>query len=263
MKLTCLECHIPLEFQRQSKKFCSNACTLRFRRRELRRPSGAPLTPVLHCGQFEGYAERYAGQIDVVITDPPYGKKYFPIYEALTRFVVTTLRPGGWIFCLTGSVLHYDVHTLFRAADFEEILPISYLMPGGTARFEMWTSTGRRMINQQTKPMLWYQKRGAKRDHRRAGSTDLIGNKITGKNTQKREVFHWQQDLEAFKQIANIYTNRDDIICDPMMGSGTTLAAALIEGRHRLIGIEQNRETYAQAVERIQQVQATAAGAVS
>ena len=47
------------------------------------------------------------------------------------------------------------------------------------------------------------------------------------------------------------YTARSDVICDPCMGSGTTLLAAARQHRTRVIGIEQEAATYAIAHARL------------
>ena len=44
---------------------------------------GIPTQSTLHCGLFQSYAAAYAGTIDVIITDPPYGREYLPLYTAL------------------------------------------------------------------------------------------------------------------------------------------------------------------------------------
>ena len=255
--LTCLECDTPLTFHRHSKQFCGNTCCQRFRRRERARPVGLPDLPALHYGRFEDYQARYTGLIDCIIVDPPYAREFLQLYAALAQFALATLVPGGHLLCLTGWGIAHEVETMFRAADLEFLYGIAYVMPGATSSTPKWTSTGKRMINQQTKPILWYQKRGTRSrgEHRKVGSSGLIGNNIRAKNTQNRAEFKWQQDLPAFQHLLYVYTNKYDVICDPCMGSGTTLVAALTKGRCRVIGIDCNREAYSQAVGRVQAVQ--------
>ena len=63
-------------------------------------------------------------------------------------------------------------------------------------------------------------------------------------------VYPSQKPVGLFYWIIKRFTKPDDIICDPYMGSGTTLLAALKAGR-RCIGIDIKREACDIAVERL------------
>jgi len=58
------------------------------------------------------------------------------------------------------------------------------------------------------------------------------------------------KDLIAMRALVRDYSRPGDLICDPCAGSGTTLLAAVIEGR-RAIGAEMDPETFALAVARL------------
>ena len=174
----------------------------------------------------------------------------------MAQFALATLVPGGHLLCLTGWGIAYEVETYFRTAGLEFLYGIAYEMPGATSGTAKWTSTGKRMMNQQTKPILWYQRRGTRHrgEHRNVRSSGLIGNTVRAKHTQNRTAFAHQQDLPAFQHLLYVYTNRGDIICDPCCGSGTTLVAALTKGRSRVIGIDCDRAAYSLAVANVQAV---------
>jgi site-specific DNA-methyltransferase (adenine-specific) len=216
---------------------------------------GVPDQPLCLYGRFQSYASAYQGKIDVIITDLPYDRASLPIYAALAQFALTTLRPGGWLLVLTGwGLLRESLH-IFHTAGLEYLTVCTYLMPSARLSTDKYTSTGKRAWQQQAKPLLWYQKRGTKLDRRRAGTSDLIraegGLVVAGANTQDRAQFHWQQDVEAFKQIAWTFANPQDVLCDPCMGSGTTLVAAYQKNRPRIIGIERDPEVFALAAARV------------
>ena len=58
--------------------------------------------------------------------------------------------------------------------------------------------------------------------------------------------------LALMRAIIRDYTRRGDIVCDPCAGYGTTLLAALIEGREA-IGAEIDPETFDVAVKRLRE----------
>lgn len=252
----CLHCHGPLEGQRSSKQFCSTRCRMKaaYRRKTLER-HGIVEGPLCLQGPFQSYQHTYRGKIDVIMTDPPYGREYLSLYKDLAHFALETLYPGGWLLCLTGWGLDWDIRKTFNDAGLEYLTVCTYLMMGATLHSDKYTSTGRRRWAQQAKPLLWYQKPGTKLDRRRAGTSDLIraGEPlvIEGANTQSRQDFHWQQCLEGMKQMVWNFANPQDVICDPCMGSGTTLVAAYLQNRKHVIGIEKDAEVYGQAVQRL------------
>ena len=220
--------------------------------------------PILHHGPFERFAQAYQDRIDVIITDPPYGRDALPIYESLARFALGTLKVGGWLVCLTGNGIAYEAQTLFRAAGLEFITHCAYVMTAGGGRPEKWTSTGHHRWQQYHKPLLWYQKPApklkGKRErhpgHRRAGVRDTVfasDPKEINQDHQTPDGHKWQQSQKGFEAIVNAYTNAQDVICDPMVGSGTTILACLARGRRRVIGIDVDAEAIAKTRHRLAQ----------
>ena len=59
-----------------------------------------------------------------------------------------------------------------------------------------------------------------------------------------------QKSLKVIEEIIKVHTNKDDIILDPFMGSGTTGVAALNTNR-KFIGVEVNPKYFDIAVSRI------------
>lgn len=59
-----------------------------------------------------------------------------------------------------------------------------------------------------------------------------------------------QKSLKLMKQIIQIHTNKNDLICDPFMGSGTTGLACKILDR-QFIGIELDKEYFQIAKNRV------------
>lgn len=72
---------------------------------------------------------------------------------------------------------------------------------------------------------------------------------------EKEERFHpTQKPLPVMREIIEDYTNASDLICDPFMGSGTTLVAAKTLGR-KAVGFEINKKYCEIAARRLEAVQ--------
>jgi site-specific DNA-methyltransferase (adenine-specific) len=56
--------------------------------------------------------------------------------------------------------------------------------------------------------------------------------------------------VELMDYLVKTYSNKNDVVCDPFMGSGTTGVSAVMGGR-RFVGIEKNEEFFKLAVKRI------------
>jgi hypothetical protein len=232
------------------RKFCDPACKMRYARGiAAPLPPTLPRLPALHCGRFEDYQAAYAGCVDVIITDLPYARKALPLYEALGQFALTTLVPGGWLLCLTGWGLDLAVRQGWQQAGLEFVTVGCYDMPGVHNRAEKRLSTGKRSWQEHHKPLLWYHKRGTAHHRRRAGGSDRIH--VVAQPDMDQHARPWQQSLAGFQAIVRIFTNAGDVLCDPCMGWGTTLEAAVSLDRRRVIGIEVLPERYAYACERM------------
>jgi site-specific DNA-methyltransferase (adenine-specific) len=225
-----------------------------------RRPA-VPEQPVWHLGRFEDHAQDYAGMVDVILTDPPYGKKALPIYGALATFAQTVLKPGGWLLCMCGNDVSHAVRTLWDATPLEWIADCAYVMLGDAGQADRRTSVGRLTYHWHWKPVLWYQQPGTKACARRGGTRDEWDVEEPKGLDRNSEEFKWQQSLAGFRQIVESHTQHNDVICDPCMGSGTTLLAASAWERRRVIGIECNPVTYATACTKLAPLLPTGAGA--
>jgi DNA methylase len=249
--MRCVVCFTDMPHVRASKKFCGAACRQAFHRQHQQlRAQGLSDTPVCHCGRFQDYQDVYAGKIDVLITDPPYDRASLPLYNDLATLARTVLRPGGWLLCLTGWALDLEARQTFSACGLEFLTVGCYHMPSTRTQAKKKTSTGWRFWQEHHKPLLWYQQPGTPKHHRRAGGNDTIQAGVSGSATHQtcRED---EQNLPAFQDIVRLYTNPADVILDPMMGWGTTLAAAVSYDRIHVIGIELLPDRYNTACERL------------
>lgn len=251
--MVCVECLTEFQPKRGNRLCCSNACRqARYRAHKALRSRGLAGLPAWHHGGCEDYAQAYAGQVQVIITDPPYGRKHVPIYQALARFAATVLAPKGYLICMCGWEELREVLNVVHAEQ-PGLLPlgqIGYYMVGNHG------GQGRRPETDQVwtrhhKCVLWYQQAGGKRVHRRSGTTDVIVVPQPTRTLLDKARFKWEQNVAGFEKLVERYTNNEDVICDPMMGAGTTLIAASTMHRPRVIGIEQDAPTFAVAQARL------------
>jgi DNA modification methylase len=98
--------------------------------------------------------------------------------------------------------------------------------------------------------VLWFQKPGTKFHRRRGGTRDRVVGTVHD-TSYDQAARPWEQSLASFQQLVRSHTNPPDVICDPMMGWGTTLEACLSQCRPRVIGIELLAERYAYACQRL------------
>ncbi len=70
-------------------------------------------------------------------------------------------------------------------------------------------------------------------------------------NTDREGTHQTEKPISLMKELIELFTNKDDIILDPFMGSGTTGVACVKLGR-KFIGIEIDERYYEIAKRRIQ-----------
>ena len=196
-------------------------------------------------------------QVDAVICDPPYGARTHagnsaPLTEIGRRelgyaawtpqdvagFVASWApRCLGWFACMTSDDLISAWRSAYRAAGLYDFAPVVITAPrvrlvgDGPASSAVYLMVARPRS-------LAFSRWGALPGHYRAPIAR--GGHIGGK------------PLDLMRALVRDYTRPGDLIADPCAGYGTTLRAAVIEGR-RAIGAEIDPETHAKAVERLAQ----------
>lgn len=174
--------------------------------------------------------------VDLIFTDPPYLRKYIPVYGDLGQFAAQKLREGGSLVCYVG---HYNLK------DYLDLLGphLKYWWIFAIKLDKVGFPMNNRRVVPRYKPLLWYIKGNA---YKGKYIYDHIESKFEGKG------FHsWQQSTVEANHIIDRLTEEGDIVCDPFLGSGSTGVAAL-EKRRKFIGIEIEEETYNIAKKRLE-----------
>ena len=190
-------------------------------------------------------------KVTAIIADPPYGIGYdFDHYKR---------RPKTFRFCDSNDFgkiqsddkpfdptpwVDFTKVVLFGANNFAARLPASN-------GWIVWDKTGQgRVINnkgQGDAELAWTKGcTGAVRVYNQMWK----GMCKEGEEKMELRLYPSQKPIGLFYWIIKRFTKPKDIICDPYMGSGTTLLAALKAGR-RCIGIDINSKACDIAVERL------------
>tara|TARA_R100001510_G_C7655922_1_gene215470 strand:+ start:4999 stop:5709 length:711 start_codon:yes stop_codon:yes gene_type:complete len=193
-------------------------------------------------------------QVDAVICDPPYGDRTHRGNETIAtvgrrsicyaswspddvRAFVASWAPRcrGWFACMTSDDLIHVWRSAYEAAGLYSFAPVVITSPrvrlvgDGPASCAVYL-----MVARPRK--LQFSRWGALPGHYPAPVAR--GGHIGGK------------PLDLMRAIVCDYTRRGDLVVDPCAGYGTTLRAAIIEGREA-VGSEIDAETYAKAAARL------------
>lgn len=171
--------------------------------------------------------------IDAIITDPPYPGEFLPLLDDLAEWADKVLSPDGIMAVLFGQTHLPEVYR--RLDGHRPYRWTGALFTPGNA----YVSQARR-VQSNWKPILVYGGGPRFADVVRSEGADLAA----------KEHHKWGQDLAAFQTLVERLTEPGQTVADPFMGSGTTLLAARLAGRHA-IGADIDPECVAQARKRI------------
>ena len=157
-----------------------------------------------------------AGSVDVILTDPPYGREFLPCWGDLARFAVHALKPGGHLLALSGHPWLPEVFAEM-SVDGLDYHFLRILQVSGTqgSVIDRW------ITRVACKPLLWYVK----------GRENPVHVMDTVRGTGQDKAYHrWGQAVGEFYQMLVDYAAPGDTVCDPFLGGGTTALAAVERG---------------------------------
>jgi len=181
---------------------------------------------------------------DWIITDPPYSKKFLPLYADLSEFAARVLKPGGSLLAMVGqSYLPEVLQLLGRHLKYQWAL--AYHTPGGQA-VQLWE----RKVNTFWKPVLWFVKGRYEGDW----IGDVCRSNVNDNDKQHHE---WGQSESGMADIVERFTYPGQTICDPFCGGGTTGVVAVRMNR-LFIGLDSDEEAIETTRRRLAEVTADA-----
>jgi hypothetical protein len=191
---------------------------------EHRRQLAASVTdlhPDVRCGDFRAVlADVRDGSVSAVITDPPYDRDSIPLYCDLAALAKRVLVPGGTLACVLPSANTGDALDLVRRH--LDLLAILTLRHAGGA-----SQLNHHRLNVRCKQIGWFGRRG---EQRRGRQLDTLLPSAPPDKTNH----DWAQSPVEYEYLIEHLTEPGELVLDPFIGSGTTLAAALRLGRQAL-----------------------------
>jgi DNA modification methylase len=158
---------------------------------------------------------------DLVLTDPPYDKDFD--LDGFIRSFLTKVKDNGSLitFIFPDDIWKIEIPS-YQICVWEELYSPQGRITKKYRRFFdliLWFRKGQDYtFNNLTK----YQNRGVFNDY------------FEDKNEKQHP---YQKPLSLIKKLIKIHSNKNDLILDPFMGSGTTLVAAKLLGR-KAVGID-------------------------
>jgi hypothetical protein len=173
--------------------------------------------------------------IHLIFTDPLYSKKFLYLYDELGIVAVRVLKNGGSITTYCDG----DLETIYQIIAFMKSrgltpwreIPVIHAGPFGRVYPKHVVVTH--------KLLLWFVKGTELR------TSDFIRDSVVSRTPDKTLHDYAQSPVEA-EHIISKLTFENDVVLDPLMGSGTT-GIASVKLKRRFIGIEINPENYESA----------------
>ena len=171
-----------------------------------------------HCSCAELSEKVEAGAIDVICTDPPYGKGHLACWTELAEFAVHALKAGGQLLALSGQTWLPEVIDLLRVEGLRYRWMFALQYQGRSSYFSF-----PRKIQSDWKPVLIFEKPG---ENRLGGHSPHDVIRANASDEESKQRHHWGQDQSAFRDLLAKFVDPGMMVCDPFVGGGTTAVVA-------------------------------------
>jgi DNA modification methylase len=174
--------------------------------------------------------------VDAVVTDPPYPRKYLPLYGAMAAELPRILKPGGSLLTI---VPHYALPSVI--ADIGQHLKFRWLLAWHQGAPYASMAMGVRV---HWKPIGWWVNGSWPRGR------GFVDDALDTYGRQPSKCHHpWEQRLEWARYCLSFVPTGGTVL-DPFMGSGTS-GVACIGRDYPYIGIDNDPLAVAEARRRI------------
>ena len=209
---------------------------------------------------LKGLNELQDNSIDLILSDPPYLKRYSTGYRKNVKRKATeimndddfdldtlfseykrVLKKDGHLYIFgcwqTGDIFKQHLEKYFKVKN-----KLIWVKNNWSAGDLFWTYG-------QSYEEIWYATNGRKKLNGKRDRDCLFYNRVAG----KKQLHLNQKPLEMIEFLIDKSTNEGDIVLDTFMGSGTTAIACMNKNRN-YIGFELDKKYYDIAEERIKNV---------
>jgi SAM-dependent methyltransferase len=208
------------------------------REREAEQRRAEPIEPFsvgegwnLRHGDFRDALDDLTGEVDAIITDPPYGADWLDQYDALGETAARLLRPAGVLVAMVGQAhLPATLERLGRHLRYRWCA--AYLTDGPATRIH-----GRK-VGTKWKPLLIY------------GGERFLTQDVFGASSIDKRHHDWGQSEAGMAEIVERLTEPGELVVDPCLGAGTTAVVCKELGR-RVIGCDIDAAALAAARKRL------------
>jgi len=167
------------------------------------------------------------GSVSLVLTDPPYGKKYLELWTDLGKFASRVLSPTGILVTYSGQM--YLQSCLSALSESLLYWWAGAVVHKGSSSLSPLGHPVRKVIN-QWKPLLMFVRKDGE------GFERVFRDLADGQGPEK-DSHNWQQPVGEAVWLINQFTLPGGLVVDPMAGSGTVGMACKETGR-AFIGAE-------------------------
>lgn len=171
------------------------------------------------------------GQVDAIITDPPYPAEHLDEFDALGELAAKLLTPTGIAAVMVGQthlpeyLVRLGRHLTYRWCG-------AYLTEGPATRV-----FGRK-VGTKWKPILIY------------GGTEFLTQDVFTSRRDDKEHHHWGQSESGISDLVARLTRPGQLVVDPFLGGGTTALVCRELGR-RFVGCDIDAAAVTTARERL------------
>lgn len=181
------------------------------------------------------------GSIDLILTDPPYFGKDLWVFDKLGEFAAKKLKDGGSLVVMVGQ---YYLPQILK--DFSKHTELNWQWQFNCEMKAPNAFVASRRVEVTFKPLLWY----VKGQYKGRSLRDSV--KSSGIDKRWHEL---GQSENQFRYFVELLSKHGQLVCEPFMGGGTTVIAALRTGR-KVIGIDIDSKSVQITIRRIDELKA-------
>jgi site-specific DNA-methyltransferase (adenine-specific) len=175
-----------------------------------------------------------AGSVDLIVTDPPYERKYLPLYGLLSQVASRVLKPGGSCLVATGTYHLPEVLNLLS-----QNLTYQWVLCHGVLSSPVFINE--RSVVPRWNPYIWLTKG--------ENTWKYVSDVIDPHKMDKR--FHdWGKAVGVMAALIERFSVKGDTVLDPFLGGGSTAVAAM-NLKRLFIGIDKDRYAVNVTAERL------------